>query len=300
MGNRYMSAVYRELGEMLRQARKQGGLSSERLADMLGWSSATVSRMETGHRASTTTDVIQYLVMCGMKAPDVWPIVEFTRLVEHKQGYYLSDERINGSLQSLIFHESSAEHSIVYEPLALHGLLQTTNYTRAYISAINPDVTEEILKGAVRTRTERRRVLSVPKPGRFTFFVHEHALRMKVGTNEIMTEQLLHIVFTAALDNVSVRIVPSAAVARTAFGGSFRLMEFHEHRPIVYLDSLQAGLILEDPDHVSSYQEVACILADAALDEGQSREFVAELADVYDRGSQGGAADGVAQEQLQQ
>ena len=40
------------------------------------------------------------------------------------------------------------------------------------------------------------------------------------------------------------------------------------------------------------------MLADVALDEGQSREFAAELADAYDRGSQRGVQI-VAQEQLQ-
>jgi Helix-turn-helix domain len=111
MGNRYTSGAYRELGGMLRQA--QAGLSSERLACMLGWPLTTVSRMENGGRTSTTTDVIQYLVVCGLKVRAVWPIVEFCRIAERKQGYYLSDERIDGSLQSLIFHEASAEHSII-------------------------------------------------------------------------------------------------------------------------------------------------------------------------------------------
>jgi hypothetical protein len=45
-------------------------------------------------------------------------------------------------------------------------------------------------------------------------------------------EQLLHLVLTAALDNVTLRIVPSAA---GSCGDAFRLMEFHEHRPVVYL-----------------------------------------------------------------
>jgi transcriptional regulator with XRE-family HTH domain len=298
MGNRYVSAAYRELGRMLRQVREEAGLTATEVARMLGWPLTTISRIENGRRTTSTTDVIQYLAMCGLRMCELDPFVEFTRVAERKQGYYLSDERIGGSLQSLIFHESLAEHSIIYEPHLIHGLLQTPDYARARILSFNSDIAEETVAGGVRTRMERRQVLYLQKPARFTFYIHEQALRLRIGTDEIMHEQLLHLVFTAALDKVTVRIVPSAA---GSFGDAFRLMEFHEYRSIVYLDGLRfGGLILEDPDYVNSYYELMPVLDDVALDEGQSREFAANLADEYDRGSQRGVPDVLEEEQLQQ
>lgn len=285
---------------MLRRVREKAGLSGDALARNLGWPPTTVSRMEIGRRASTTTDVIQYLVMCGARREEVQPIVEFTRMAEHQEGYYLSDKQIDGSLQSLIFHESSATNSIIYEPQVLHGLLQTPEYARALITAVKPDSGDDRVAGAVRTRMERRRILSLPDPARFTFFVHEHALRLRVGSDQVMHEQLLHLVLTAAMDHVTLRVVPSAAGERSAVGGAFRIMEFVEHRPMVYLDNLGGGgLILDDPGYVSGYRELLPLLLAVALDEGQSREFAAALADEYDRGSQRVVADVVAEEQLQ-
>jgi DNA-binding XRE family transcriptional regulator len=300
MGVRHASAAYRELGGMLRRVRQKAGLSGDALAHELGWSPATVSRMENGRRPSTTTDVIQYAVMCGAPRSEVEPIVEFTRMAEHQEGYYMSDKRIDGSLQSLIFHESLAVHSIIYEPQVIHGLLQTPDYARTLVTGINSDADEDRLAGAVRTRMERRRILSLPDPARFTFFIHEHALRLRVRSDQVMHEQLLHLVLTAAMDHVTLRVVPSAAGERSAVGGAFRLMEFREHRPMVYLDNLGGGgLILDDPGYVRRYRELVPVLADVALDEGQSREFAAELADEYDRGSQRGVADVLAEEQPQ-
>jgi transcriptional regulator with XRE-family HTH domain len=294
MGNRCTSAAYRELGGMLRRIREKAGLSATELGRRLGWSLPTLSRLENGRRSSTTTDVIQYVAACGLKWPEAQPLLEFTRLAERKQGYHLSDERIDGSLQSLIFHESTAENSIAYEPLAIHGLLQTPDYARAYINAVDTDLSEDWVAGVVRTRMDRRQILCLDNPARFTFFIHERALRLRVGTDRVMQEQLLHLVLTGALDHVTVRIVPNDA---GVFGDMFHLMEFHDHRPIVYLDSLRVGgLVLDDPDYVNSYYKLVPMLADAALDEGQSREFAAELADAYDRGSQRGV---LAQEQLQ-
>jgi transcriptional regulator with XRE-family HTH domain len=299
MSNVRPSSAYRELGRLLLQIREASGLTAAELARGLEWTTTMVSRMENGRRISTTPDVVMYVVKCGLTLREAMPLVELCRIAERKEGYYLSDKRVGGSLQSLIFLETSAENSIIYEPQVVHGLLQTPNYAHALIAAIEPDAAEDCVAGYVRTRIERQRILYLRNAARFTFFIHEQALRLPVGTDEIMHEQLLHIVLTAALDNVSVRIVPIGAGERSVFGGAFRLMEFDEYRPIVYLDDLGGGgLILEDSDYVRNYYDKLPILAGIALDEGQSRECVAKLADAYDRGSQGVVADVLAQEQL--
>jgi hypothetical protein len=78
------------------------------------------------------------------------------------------------------------------------------------------------------------------------------------------------------------------------------MMEFQGHRPMVYLENLcDGGLIIDDPGYVRSYRELMPMLADVALDEGQSREFAAGVADAYDRGSQPGVAEVLAEEQPQ-
>jgi transcriptional regulator with XRE-family HTH domain len=298
MSNVDPSSAYRQLGAMLRRVREAAGLTLAELAHGLDWSIATIARMENAKRLSTVPDVIQYAVKCGLTLITAKPLIELTRIAERKLGYYLSDKRIGGALQSLIFHESSAEHSIIYEPQVVNGLLQTPNYAHALVADVHSDIDEDWAAGIVRTRMERQRILYLSNGARFTFYIHEQALRIPVGTDEIMHEQLLHIVLTAALDNVTVRIVPIDAGERSMFGGAFRLMEFSEYRPIVYLDNLGGGgLIIEDSDYVRSYHELVAKLADVALDEGQSRECVAALADAYDRRSQR-VADVLAQEQL--
>ncbi|MBP2326312.1 transcriptional regulator with XRE-family HTH domain [Kibdelosporangium banguiense] len=292
------TSAYRELGRLLLRIREDAGLTAAQLAHGLEWAPTMISRMENGRRMTTTTDVVQYVVKCGLTLREARPLVELCRIAERKQGYYLSDKRIGGSLQSLIFLESSASHSIIYEPQVVNGLLQTPRYTEALIAAID-DLDEDWVASVVRTRRERQRILYLRNPARFTFYLHEQALRMPVGSEVTMHEQLLHFVLTAALENVTVRIVPIKAGARSVFGGAFRLMEFDEYRPVVYLDDLGGGgLILEDSDYVRHYYERMTMLADIALDEGQSRECVAELADAYDRGSQEVVADVLAQEQL--
>ncbi|WP_291408397.1 Scr1 family TA system antitoxin-like transcriptional regulator [Actinophytocola sp.] len=103
------------------------------------------------------------------------------------------------------------------------------------------------------------------------------------------------------MPTVVIRIVPSSAGAAGVFGGPFRVLRYAEHQPLVYLDTTVGGLFLEDQEFVATYGELIPTVADLALDEGQSREFIAALANELDRGSdQRHGHDRVEEEQLQQ
>ncbi|MFL6118307.1 Scr1 family TA system antitoxin-like transcriptional regulator [Actinophytocola sp.] len=66
-----------------------------------------------------------------------------------------------------------------------HGLLQTPDYAHARISAIDSGHSEEWVAGVVNTRMERRRILARPNAARFNFYIHENALRLRVGSDEL-------------------------------------------------------------------------------------------------------------------
>jgi len=55
----------------------------------------------------------------------------------------------------------------------------------------------------------------------FSFYVHEQALRLPVGGNRVMNEQLLKLVLIGD---------------RSIFGAPFMVLQYHEHRPVVYVE----------------------------------------------------------------
>ncbi len=299
MGVRNPTACYRELGAELVRIRKAARIPGEVVARRTGWSRTKVARIEHGMLDSSVTDVVHYIVVCGVRLPDAEDVLELARLAERKQGYWLSGEPGAESLRSLIFHESAASRSISYEPQLVPGLLQTPRYARSQIEG-QPGITPAEMAAAIRTRMERQQILRWVEPAQFTFFVHEQALRLRVDSCAIMVEQLLHLVLLAALEPVTLRIVPSAAGERSAFGGSFRMFEYEKHRSLVYMELARGGgLFLEEPQYVEDYRRLLPAPTTIALDEGQSRSFVADLADEYDRGSPSDVARHLEEEQLQ-
>jgi hypothetical protein len=279
----FARASYRELGAELRKRREAAGLTCADLATRTGWSTAKVSRMEIGWHEISVVDLVYFVGMCGVYRAQAMDLIAMCRDAERKLGYWLSphEQWLEDSLGSLIYHESTANISTTYEPQLVPGLLQTEDYARARIAAEHWRSPEDV-ESCVRIRMDRQRVLYPSRPAQFIFILHEQALHHTVGSAPIMHEQLLNLVLLTLLEHVTVRVVPSSAGEPWSFGGPFRLFEYTEHRPLVYLDAHASGLFLEDKDFVEPYRTLVPAFSEVALDEGQSRQLIATRASAYD------------------
>lgn len=286
MGRANAFACYRELGAELRKRREAAGVTAARVAHQTGWDHARVSRIESGRIGISDVDVIFYLGACGIYAKDAKELLRLCRTAQHNRGYWLSPrgEWLESSLASLIYHESTTDRLISFEPFVVPGLLQTPAYARKIIAPTAARMSGSVDE-AVEVRIHRREILRRRNPAEFVFFVHEQAFRTRIRDAAIMHEQLLHVVLMSALGHITLRIIP-AAVEQSEFGGPFQLFEHRKHYPLAYLDAVLTGMFIEDRDVVGDYYRLLLPeLRAVALDAGQSREFAAKLADEFDRGS---------------
>ena len=298
MSDLIATACYRELGAELRRLREAAGLTGAELAHKIGWTTTRVSRCELGYVHLNEVDLITYLGFCGVFGAygNEWRAM--CREAEPKPGYWLRRHELGlpEGAYSLIYHESTASASTSYEPEFVPGLLQTEAYIRAMVAERLPNSDVEL---AVRIRKERQQNLRRPVPCNFTFFIHEKALRLVVGNPAVMHEQMLTLLLLDGLSHVAIRVVPAAAGVQAILEGSFRLFEYANHPPLVYLDGLTCGMFLEDREYVDDYRALLPDIANLALNEGQSREWLAALASAYDReGANPDARDGVEEKHL--
>lgn len=291
------TAHYRELGDQLRKRREAAGLTCDQLGKAVGWSRAKVSRIERGYTELDGVDVIFYLGACKIWRGKAMDVMDLCHEAERKPPYWLSwHDEVPESLKSLIFHESTADKSTTYEPQLVPGLLQTEDYARAMIAGERWRRSATIDQ-RVRLRMDRQHVMYGLDASPFTFFMHEQALRQQVGSAAIMHEQLLQLVLVTAMSLVTVRVVPSSAADCWAFGRPFVMFEYDQHTPLVCLDNHASVLFLEDHDYVEPYQALVPAIAEFALDEGQSRALIADLANECDLGSERDADGRVEEEQ---
>ena len=93
-----------------------------------------------------------------------------------------------------------------------------------------------------------------------------------------MLEQLEHLLHRAVRPYITLRVAPAVRGGYAAASGSFTLMEFAEFRPVAYLESETASLLLEKPEEIAAYRHILSLLAQTALGERESTELIATLA----------------------
>lgn len=255
---------------------------SNEVARRLGWSPTKVSRLESGTRGSCEIDIAMYLTTCGVSRTELDRLLDLCRASD--DGYWLRPhgERLPDELRSLVYQETSAATIGSFELARVPGLLQTEDYARAMITR-SVSVPAGGVEMRVRARLGRQSLLQRRNPPTFTFLVHEQALRLRVGGLTVMHEQMLHLVFASSRPHCAVRVVPDSAGAHAGLAGPFKLIQYSGHPPAVYVENEVASLFLERPADIATYRRAFTRLAEVALDEGQSREFLARLASEYDR-----------------
>lgn len=275
------TARTRELGSDLRTARKKAGFSGIDMAGRLGWSTSKVSRLEHGRRGSTPVDVASYAASCGVVSPELDRLVALAVETDDEFWVQRTGERMPEELRSLTVLEQTSTTLTYFESVVIPGLLQTEDYTRALFHEATL-LPEASIEPRVRMRMLRQKLLHRRTPPSTSFFVHENALRAVVGGNAVMHDQLLHLVLISELDNCAIRVVPAEAGHRIGLSGPFT----HASSPngaVVYVEQLTASLFLDGPANIRAYRAILRRLHDHALDAGQSRTTLAELASIYDR-----------------
>nr|CEL15264.1 Putative DNA-binding protein [Kibdelosporangium sp. MJ126-NF4] len=185
----------RELGNELRLRREALGMTLADLSQTLGWSISRTSRIENGLAAIGEIELAHYLAYVRSSLAETLELVKFRR--GRDRGYWVGSHGLwlEDSLSSLAFHEASASATICYQPIVVPGMLQTEEYARAMISR-ETWRTPESVEHCVRARVDRQ---SAVIGGRREFYVHEQALRVRVGNPRLMQEQLLKLALAVDL-----------------------------------------------------------------------------------------------------
>jgi hypothetical protein len=267
----------RELGEGLRQAMERAELNNKQAAHVLGWSESLVSRLLSGKRGGNALDVAAFLGVCRVKGPERDRLLALCH-DQYTPGWFQQHgSRLPKQLMTLMNHEDKAVDYSDVQPMLVPGLLQTGDYARAVISRV-ANVPAAEVEERVAARLARQCLFNRDWPPRFAFYLHESVLRLPVGGPEVMAEQLCHLLRMSVRPSVTLRVIPVSLGAHAATAGPFKLLEFAEFRPLVYLEDATTSLFLEKREEIQAYRLILDALAQSALGEEESRELIATLA----------------------
>jgi transcriptional regulator with XRE-family HTH domain len=276
------TARRRELGSELRILRKRHNMSGHQLGRRLEWPPSNISRLETGVRPLPITDVAMFLATVNANAEERARLLKLAELKDDSYWVRPYFNQLADPMKSLVLQESLAESIVSYEPLVIPGLLQTEPYVRTVFENFGRH-TRERVDFLVKARMDRQTLLSRWKPPRCTFFIHERALRTVVGNAQLMHEQLLNLVLSSNMSRCCIRIIPDSVPSLRTFASPFFVMEFGDHPAVVYTDTYAAGIFIDDRVGVEEHYLIAASLEQHALLEGDSREWLVQMASEYER-----------------
>lgn len=243
----------RRLAGELRALRLQAGLSQEQVAEYLDASAYKIVRIENAQSAIGMSDLRQLLALYEVDAETRDRLIDLGRNARKRGGWWSSyRDLLPGPYVQL-----EAEASLVrnYEPSMVPGLVQTADYARAVVIASSLAIPPEEVDRRVAVRMMRQERLYGENPFTLHALIDEAALHRLAGKPEIMRGQLKHLIETADLPNVSLRVLPYDAGLYPAVGYPFVILTFADSvdPDIVLCENRVGERYFHDADEVAGF-----------------------------------------------
>nr|WP_210036117.1 helix-turn-helix transcriptional regulator [Pseudonocardia parietis] len=267
------------VGTHLKRLREAAGVSRAVAADLLRGSEAKISRMESGRVGFKQRDVADLLTLYGQTdESEREDLLGLARRASEPGWWQPFNDTMPEWFSTYVGLEQAAATIRTYEPQFVPGLLQTEGYARAVIELGRPGPAEDIDR-RVALRMGRQQILESPSAPEFWAIVDEAALRRPVGSDQVMRDQLEHLLKISDLPNVTLQVLPFNQSGAAATGGPFILMRFADADlpDIVYLEQLTSALYLDKRTDVETYLVLIDRLAAAALTPRRARALIASL-----------------------
>jgi transcriptional regulator with XRE-family HTH domain len=260
------------LGKLLRDLRESAGVSFQDAAYHVMRDPSTISRMEIGSLPARLSDLRELLNLYGVADPHVRAGLEqLTRDIWMKGWWDGYAGNVQVRMIDLAWLESRAEQARNFSLPAIHGLLQTRDYTEALMRAIDPDVSGQRIAQWVDFRMKRQEVL-----GRldYTAILDEAIFHRTIGSPGVMREQLAHLLDLSERPNITVRVLPSSVSLHAGPESAFTLFTMPAPFPVVAHVNTDAGAIYVEMPKAVRFEAAYARLERHALDVEDSRTFL--------------------------
>jgi transcriptional regulator with XRE-family HTH domain len=239
------------LGTQLRNLRESRGVSAHDAAKAIRASASKISRIELGKSAIREIDVLDLLTFYGVDPDEREQFLTLAEQASRPGWWHRFSDIMPDWFKAYIGMEEAAKSIRVYEPLFIPGLLQTPQYAAAVLALGDIPVAE----------AERHAILRKERQRRFTegqlklwAIVDESALRRRVGSTEILRDQLRYLISLSTRQSLTLQITRQGEGGYAAPSG-FSILRFGdpEMPDVVYVEHLTSALYFDKRADVDRY-----------------------------------------------
>src|SRR5450755_3293705 len=263
----------RRLAAELRRLRKESGKTREQVAEFVGCSPVTITRIESAQSAPRLADTARMLECYGVTGARREVLMTLCGEARKRGWWHQYSGAIPAWFEVYVGIEGEVSEIRSYQPEAIDGRLQTEGYIRALMLADVDVPSGEELERRIAVRMKRQEQLTGEDAPKMWIVLNEAALRRHVGGRGTMHEQLARLIEVSRSNKVVLQVLTYAAGAHPAMDGAFEILRFPEAADpdVVYLQYRRGSIYLEDSSDVEAYAELFDHLRARALGPHESR-----------------------------
>jgi len=272
----------RAIANAVKKLREDRGKLLTEVSRDVSLSTSKLSRLENAQGKPNPSDIshlIRYYQIEG--TPLAGRLDRWAKEAQPPGWWTNYDEQVIGGLDAHLAYEVDAAVARVYTIPFLPVLLQTLDYSRAVYRDMEgrpePEI-RELLAVRLRRQEALRRRENL-EPLRLIAVTHESTLHQRVGSADIMREQLDELVERSTDPNVTLRVLPYSAKPVFSMTCMYALFEYKDvgESDVVHIETHAGFFSVEDTDQVKRYRTRHDALMRASLTEEVSRDLIRKI-----------------------
>ncbi|AIJ13542.1 helix-turn-helix domain-containing protein [Streptomyces lividans] len=258
-------AVIATVGRQLRLRREAAGMRAPDFAVAIGYGEDLVYKVEGGRRIPRP----EYLD----RADEVLTAGGLVAAMKED----VKKVRYPKKVRDLAQMEARAVELQLYDPVNVHGLLQTPDYARALFRMRRPRYAEDEIERGVAARTARKAVFERDPAPELGFVQDEWTLRRRLGGTDVVRRQLEHLLMLGRLPNVEIQVMPMDREEHAGVDGAIEVLKFEDGTAVGRSPGVANGRPVTDLRQVRILELRYGIIRAQALTPCESAAFIEQL-----------------------
>ncbi|GBQ02114.1 transcriptional regulator [Streptomyces spongiicola] len=258
-------AVVATVGRQLRLRREAAGLRAGEFGEAVGYGEDLVYKIEGGKRIPRP----EYLD----RADEVLGAGGLLAAMKEDVGKVRYPKKVRDLAQM----EGRAVELQLYDPLNVHGLLQTPEYARGLLLMRRPAYTGDEVDRFIAARVARKSVFERDPAPELSFVLEEWTLRRPLGGRALVRNQLEHLLEVAQLRNVELQVMPMDREQHAGLAGGIEVLKFEDGSVVGRSPAMANGRPVTEARQLRILELRYGIIRAQALTPRESTAFIEQL-----------------------
>ncbi|MFF8570248.1 helix-turn-helix domain-containing protein [Streptomyces sp. NPDC015408] len=258
-------AVIATVGRQLKLRREAAGMRAADFAVAVGYGEDLVYKVEGGKRIPR----LDYLDTAD-RVLDAGGLIsamkEDVRRVRYPK-----------KVRDLAQMEARAVELQLYDPLHIHGLLQTPEYSRALLSMRRPTYAADEIERFIAARVARKAIFDREPAPELGFILEEWTLRRPLGGRQTLHGQLAHLLEVSGLPSIELQVMPMDREEHAGVDGGIEVLKFADGSAVGRSPAVAGGRPVSAPRQLRILELRYGIIRAQALSPRQSTAFIEQL-----------------------